>query len=190
MVECMHIVMKPAEIALFSAFLTTADSYFEYGMGGSTFLASQCVRKRVAAIDSDPGWVANVRKTIGETTKEIVLSHVDIGEIGAWGNPKGRTHEHRYPGYSRAILDQPDDVDLCLVDGRFRVSCFLTALAHLRPDAILAIHDYRSRPHYFEVEFFARPIAKAETLTLFVRRTDADLSTIRERAEATRLDPR
>ena len=81
--------MKPAEIALFSAFLTTADSYFEYGMGGSTFLASQHVRKRVAAIDSDPGWVANVRKAIGETTKEIVLSHVDIGATGEQIEPTG-----------------------------------------------------------------------------------------------------
>lgn len=188
----MKIVMTAEEIALLENFMRQSQSYFEFGMGGSTCLAARTVQRRISAIDSDLQWVENVRSAISAAApadKEIVLNQVDIGRTGEWGTPIGRESEDKFPAYSKAILAHPEDVDLCLVDGRFRVSCFLTSLLHLRPDAVLAIHDY-IRPEYFEIESFARPIAGVDTLKLFVRRADADLAALQSRAEATRLDPR
>lgn len=188
----MKIVMTGAEISLLENFMRHSQSYFEFGMGGSTCLAARTVQRRISAIDSDLQWVENVRNEIGAAApanKEIVLTRIDIGRTGEWGTPVGRESEDKFPAYSKAILAQPDDVDLCLVDGRFRVSCFLTSLLHLREGAVLAIHDY-IRPEYFEVETFARPIAGVDTLKIFVRRAGADLAALQKRAEETRLDPR
>lgn len=185
----MKIVMTAAEIALLESFMRQSRSYFEFGMGGSTCLAARTVQSRISAIDSDTQWVENVREEIGTSDKEIILERIDIGRTGDWGTPIGRESQDKFPAYSKAVLEQPTDVDLCLVDGRFRVSCFLTALHHLRPDAVLAIHDY-VRPEYFEIETFARPIAGADNLRMFLRRPDVDMQALQRRAEETRLDPR
>ncbi|TWG99876.1 hypothetical protein L598_001200000080 [Mesorhizobium sp. J18] len=166
----MKIQMSKDEIALLSNFMRKSDHYFEFGMGGSTCLAAELVAKSVSAIDSSIEWVQKVREKIGESPKDITLTHVDIGPIGAWGSPKGSSSKHLFPAYSDTIKQQRRDINLCLVDGRFRVACFLKALAYLDSDAVLAMHDYRVRDYYHVVEEFARPIAATNTLVFFVRR--------------------
>ncbi|WP_150132692.1 hypothetical protein [Neorhizobium sp. SOG26] len=176
----MKIQMHEDEIKLFSSFLTEADSYFEFGMGGSTILASTLVRKRIHAVDTSAEWVGSVAEQIGrETGREIQLSHIDVGPTGGWGTPTSREHEHRFPSYSKAILNTGfSDYDLCLVDGRFRVACFLEALRYLPLGSVLGMHDYSPRPEYHLVEEFARPIASSRTLSFFVRRPDCNFDNL------------
>ncbi|MGE0232967.1 MAG: hypothetical protein AB7O39_00900 [Flavobacteriaceae bacterium] len=167
----MAVWMSEAETELFVRFLSMSDDYFEFGMGGSTVLAAGLVKRSIRSVDSDMAWMDRTRKAIGEARPQVELIHVDIGPTRDWGHPAGRGHEARFPDYSRSIRRRDTrKVDFCLVDGRFRVACFLTALAWLDRDAILAVHDYRSRPEYHVVERFARPIAEAEDMTMFVRR--------------------
>ena len=186
----MKIVMHPTEIDLFSEFLAYTSSYYEFGMGGSTCLAAKMVKDRVHAIDSDPAWVENVRNEIGSPTKDIQMSVVNIGPTGGWGTPIGRDHEHLFPDYSLSITRTGfTDYDFCLVDGRFRVACFLQALSILPADAVIAIHDYLSRPQYHLVEQFARPIAGKGQLRLFVRRHGADMGAVATMLETYRRNP-
>lgn len=184
----MKIVMHDSEVDLLKTFLSRTSNYFEFGMGGSTCLAATLVKQRISAVDSDASWVASVRETIGETDKYIDLRHVDIGRTGSWGAPVSRERETLFARYSQSILETGfRDFDLCLVDGRFRVACFLQALQFLRADAIIAIHDYAVRPHYHVVEEFARPIATAHQLSFFIRRPDVNWAALSLSLESHRL---
>jgi hypothetical protein len=186
----MNVTMHQREIALLESFLAKSASYFEFGMGGSTYLAAQLVRERVAAIDSSVEWIDQVRQAIGNPLgKRIDLRHIDIGPLGGWGTPLSRTRqEHLFHKYSLAI-EANGHFDLCLVDGRFRIASFMQALIMAEPDTVLAIHDYQVRPKYHLVEEFARPISECQQLTFFVRRRGMDEYKAVECAEAYRLDP-
>lgn len=182
--------MHETEIALFSAFLGQSAAYFEFGMGGSTCLAAKLVKERIHAIDSHSLWVEKVGQEIGTSEKDIQIRTVNIGPTGAWGTPIGRTHENLFSDYSLSITRSGfGDYDLCLVDGRFRVACFLQAISVLRADAVVGIHDYTSRPYYHVVEEFARPIAGVNELKMFVRRPEVDQKALAAALEQYRMNP-
>lgn len=180
--------MHEREIALLSSFLEQSASYFEFGMGGSTCLAAKLVSDRVAAVDSSAKWVGKVRAAIGEAVPQIDLRHVEIGPLRGWGMPLDRASASLFDAYSLAIVDN-GPFDFCLIDGRFRVACFLQALLSAEADSVIAVHDYRVRPEYHIVETFARPISECRQLTMFVRRPEAQLPEIERCAQAFRRDP-
>jgi hypothetical protein len=167
----MRIRMSPAEIDLFTSFVEKSNGYFEFGIGGSTFYASQVVRGPVRAVDSDIQWIKNAKDSIPISPFERDLIYVDIGETKEWGYPVSDESRDRFPAYHEAIVTKAGDIDLCLVDGRFRVACFYQALLNLPMGAIIGFHDYRSRPHYHVVEEFARPIAEKGDMSFFVHRS-------------------
>jgi hypothetical protein len=186
----MNITMSNSEIELFSRFLSSSSQYFEFGMGGSTCLAAELVKKKIYAVDSDVAWIDKVRTEIGETNKEVKLIHVDIGPTGSWGMPKSSKMNEMFPAYSDAILEaNVEEIDICLVDGRFRVACFLKALSSLNSSAVIAMHDYRDRPHYHIIEKYARPIAQCQQLYFFVKRPDADMRALFAQLESHRNNP-
>lgn len=184
----MKITMHPEEIDLFSSLLVQSKGYFEFGIGGSTCLAAKLTSGPIVGVESSKEWIDKVLDEI-PIKADVKLKYVDIGQVGNWGTPTSRDAEDRFPNYSRAIRDPENpEIDFCLVDGRFRISCFLEALSHLHSDAVLAIHDYTSRPHYHSVEQFARPIARCRELNVFVRRRDCDMVKLVDHAEAHRFD--
>lgn len=187
----MKIVMHSDEVALLTAFLSESSAYYEFGMGGSTLLAARLVRDRIHAVDSSLDWIAAVRTEIDRLSpgKQITLRHIDIGKTGGWGTPLSTESKSRFPSYSGSIVDTGlRDFDLCLVDGRFRVACFLEALSFLGPDAIIGIHDYVARPAYHVIEQFARPVASRLQLKFFVRRPNLDRAALDRMLEAHRTN--
>lgn len=184
----MQLRMSAREAELFKNFVGRSTCYFEFGIGGSTLFACSAVKGPVVAIESDAAWIEKVSQEIAPSTYERDLIHVDIGPTGDWGVPTSEAHRSQYPSYHEAILGASGDFDLCLVDGRFRVACFLQALRRLNRDAIIGMHDYRSRAYYHAVEEFARPIAEAEDMTFFVPRMNGKHWAIERALEAYRFD--
>lgn len=183
--------MHEKEVDLLSSFLRQSTAYFEFGMGGSTVLASSLVQRSIVAIDSSEQWVSSVRAAIPPRPGQVVkLHHIDIGEVGAWGTPVNPDRQRSlFPAYSKTI-DDAGFYDLCLVDGRFRVSCFLQALLRApSSDTIIGIHDYAARPAYHVIEQFARPISSALQLSFFVPRPNTDEAELAKAAEFHRFDP-
>lgn len=176
--------MKPDEISLLTAFLQDANKYLEFGSGGSTFLASTIVKGSIVSLDSSQEWLDKVAQACaaqdGATAPHLVF--VDIGPIGAWGAPTDPDTRSRWPAYHTDIWATPgsEDADLYMVDGRFRIACFMQTLLHCRRDAVILIHDFAMRPGYHIVREVARQIASASELAAFVPR--ADMNTDRVRA--------
>ncbi len=171
--------MSPEERKLFESFLSCAVNYLEFGAGGSTVLASTKVKGSIISIDSSREWLDRVDKEYKALSAPVHphLIFTDIGPVGDWGIPSDPAMREYWPRYHSSVWESPStkEVDLFMVDGRFRVACFLQAIIHGRKDALIAFHDYNSRPHYHVVEKVARVVARSEDLSVFSPLTGARL---------------
>jgi hypothetical protein len=156
--------------------------YLEYGSGGSTVYSVNVAKVgRVISVDTDRGWVDEVRNAIdSEFGENCRLIHVDFGDIGEWGTPKTEIcHKEfwRYPvlpwRHAKEVGAVPDTV---LVDGRFRVACFLYTLLVARVGAIVMFDDYFDRPEYFVVERYCRVVSESGRMAVFSVTREFDLS--------------
>ena len=55
-----------------------------------------------------------------------------------------------------------------MIDGRFRVACFLNSLLNADPNTIILFDDYINRPHYHIVEEFLKPTQSCGRQACFV----------------------
>ena len=169
--------MTEPEQMMLAGLLRCSHRYLEFGSGGSTVLASQLVRDSVIAVDSSREWLEKVAAACPvERSASLALTHVDIGPVGNWGVPQDEATKPRWPDYHTSIWANPAAAyaDLVLVDGRFRVACFIQAALRTAPGTLLVIHDYPERRGYHVVEEVARPVLAVGTLVAMQRRPGFD----------------
>jgi hypothetical protein len=187
----MKIWMTPAEERAFRGFLAPATGYLEFGCGGSTVAAATTLTGRVVAVESAPEWLDSVRAGLAEAdvTASVSLRHADIGPVSAGGYPSDRSRVADWPRYHSAVwAEEPaGGFDLFLVDGRFRVACFVQCVLRGRPDALILFHDYAPRPQYHVVAELAREVFREGDLSAFVRRADFNVSAALDLLERHRI---
>ena len=171
--------MTRAEQELLRAAVVGRRAGLEFGCGGSTGLLLRAGLGRLLSADSDLGWLRQVGAdpacVPALAEGRLRLLHVDVGPTGAWGWPSDPATMPRWPAYWRDPWEAAGDVDLVLVDGRFRVACALAGVPRLAPDGVILVHDFWPRAAYrgplmrhFEV------VASAGTLVLLSPRRPAD----------------
>ncbi|MDX2142285.1 MAG: hypothetical protein SFV19_02920 [Rhodospirillaceae bacterium] len=142
----------------FEQYVGTAQVYLEYGCGGSTLLAAKLGAKTIISAETDPKWAEAVRAGLQGAAAVIEVLHCDVGEVGDWGVPKDKSGLARYHTYATTPWDAARRgqiaPDVVLIDGRFRVACFLYSLMCARPGAIILFDDYAERAQYHIVEQF------------------------------------
>jgi len=166
----------------------------EFGAGGSTCLAAQNVLEEIVAVDSSKEWLDKVKETCARnvTAVQPKLVHADIGGLTNWGWPIDQAHKEQWPKYHEAVLSDghAPPFDAYLIDGRFRVACFMQSLIHCRTDSLILIHDFPPRPSYAVVHQVAREIACATNLSIFVRSDRFDPAIARNILSTHKFDPR
>lgn len=171
--------MDEAGLDLFDKSLQGTADYLEYGCGGSTTYAIRQGVKRLVAVDSSSEWIASVSdrllllgQELIDLDAEINLEHCDIGPVGSWGTPINQAMIRNFHAYAvrpwAVARDRGIDPGLVLVDGRFRVACFLYSLACASPGTVILFDDYANRPHYHVVEEFCARSGLAGRMGLFV----------------------
>ncbi len=189
----MHLAMLESEGKLLRSFMRCSSNYLEFGCGGSTCLAVELVKGSVVSIDSSYEWLDKVdlecKRREGVTSP--VLHHVDIGPTGDWGYPVDLNTRDMWPNYHQDIwkTDNSRQADMYLVDGRFRVACFMQILFHCRSNPVIGIHDFASREKYHVIKEVAREIATAEDLSIFQQRRDQDYERVRSILATYAYDP-
>lgn len=166
--------MTDKEIVLFDSLISCSRRYVEFGTGGSTCQAAATNKEWIISVDSSAEWLS---KVAAQCNGSVKLLHADIGMVGDWGTPIDVNRRPDWPSYHERPWLEPEatDGDFYLIDGRFRVACFIQAiLRSARMDAIFAIHDFSCRPHYHVILPFVREIAASGQLSAFVRRRDLD----------------
>ena len=136
---------------LFKDILTRNDTkiYAEYGCGKSTNWVLKNTSAKVFAVDTSFEWVKEVKKSNSEN---LNIHYSDCGEVGAWGTPVDYSKRSNFSDYTDYIWKQADKPNVVLVDGRFRVCCFLTSLKYADEGTQIIFDDYTDRPYYHIVE--------------------------------------
>ena len=157
------VTLPKAEAAALNAALQSARVVLEYGSGGTTVMAAQMAGKTIFSVESDADWLAKMRGyfSANPPRAHVHLHHAHIGPTKAWGHPLDEDDFRLWPDYPTAIWGAEKFVqpDLVLIDGRFRVACFLTTLFFTKAPVRVLFDDYLDREIYQAVETFARPTA-------------------------------
>jgi len=160
--------------------LREANTYLEYGSGGSTILAAD-LGKRVYSVDSDRVFITRVREALDrhapDKASNVSLLYSNIGFTREWGQPVFRAPTPARLAKWRQYCEKPWVIlkqaghfpDLVLIDGRFRVACALRSLQHLvnRPNATLIVDDYVGRDWYLEIERFGEMVEVVGRMAVF-----------------------
>ncbi|MEL6644460.1 MAG: glycosyltransferase family 2 protein [Pseudomonadota bacterium] len=148
-----------------------ADVVLEYGSGGSSVLAMELGVKRLVSVESDAAWAERLTQELRRRAEpeRFVIRHVDIGPTKSWGRTADASGYARYHRYSMSVWDELGDTqpDIVLIDGRFRVACFLATLLHAKKQMRVLFDDYYDRPAYAVCEAFAKPAARWGRMAAF-----------------------
>ena len=144
-----------------------ASLILEYGTGGSTFFASK-MGKKVIAVESSIKWLMELMASYKEQDHQgdIIPVWIDLGETKDWGYPVDDTRWRHWPSYSIKpwvfCSEHRLDPDLVLIDGRFRVACFIATCINVRKSVRIIWDDYVERDHYHIVQDIADPVEIVE----------------------------
>ena len=152
---------------LFKELVTQVDYYGEYGVGQSTSWVVENTSATVYSVDTSEDWIEAVKSNLKSSTK-LNMEWVDLGAIGDWGYPRSYDKRDNFKNYIGSIWARNNKPELVLIDGRFRVCCFLYSLTHGDPGTKIIFDDYTNRPNYHVIEDFIKPIKTNGRQALFV----------------------
>ena len=154
--------MSLMEIQYLEDSLKDSRFYSEFGSGFSTLLASQIKGLTLMTFETDPNYLDFIQKKSQQinVVSRNKFIHLNIGPTKEWGWPISNSQESLYPNYMaasrRAMKANSFVPDLILIDGRFRVSTFLSCILQF-PGANVLFDDYVDRESYHVVESVIKP---------------------------------
>lgn len=155
------------DMALFVREVAEADVYAEYGCGQSTLWVLEQTGADSLSVDSNPDWVRHVGERAAAPDR-LDLHWADLGPVGDWGWPRSYAKRANFADYTDWLWQQDKMPDTVLIDGRFRVCCFLTTLKYAAAGTTILFDDYAERGHYHIVEEFLAPAERCGRQALFV----------------------
>jgi hypothetical protein len=129
--------MDAEGLHFFKERLKESFCYLEFGSGGSTVYAClEAKVKTVISVDTDATWIEKIRTETQGSSSNLHINHIDLGGVGDWGTPKSTERYRDFWTYSTFPWKKAAELnvvpDTILIDGRFRVACFLYSLLTAR----------------------------------------------------------
>lgn len=154
--------MPSSEKSTLMEYYQRAAFIFEWGSGGSSLFAASLPNKQIVSVESDLDFIAQLKKEMAddaENKSDVEFLHKNLGETGAWGWPIGCEHYQKFIEYPLAYqLQNPGGKSqTVLIDGRFRVACFLEVLMEAQGPVTILFDDYADRAHYRIIEKYLVP---------------------------------
>ena len=154
--------------SLFKDVLKTSKIFGEYGCGSSTEWVLKNTNANILSVDSSRDWVDKISSGNAAYNKRIKLKHIDLGEVENWGRPIGYEKSYNFINYFNWIWTQDIIPDTVLIDGRFRVCCFLTSIKYGKENTKIIFDDYNNRPYYHVIEKFIKKKQTCGRQALFI----------------------
>ena len=154
--------------SLFKDVLKTSKIFGEYGCGSSTEWVLKNTNANILSVDSSRDWVDKISSGNAAYNKRIKLKHIDLGEVENWGRPISYEKSYNFINYFNWIWNQDILPDTVLIDGRFRVCCFLTSIKYGKENTKIIFDDYNNRPYYHVIEKFIKKEQTCGRQALFV----------------------
>lgn len=194
-IPIMHIFSKKPELfdgeensVLFKKYLKKCRVYGEYGCGLSTQYVLDNTNCSIISVDSSDFWV-NLVKSRSNNSKRLKIHYVDIGIVGEWGRPIDYKNRDNFKNYTDQLWEQTEKPDVVLIDGRFRVACFLTCLLKAPLGTVIIFDDYIDRPEYHIIEEFIgkKEYSGRQAIFIVEQLEDAEIIKINELLERFRF---
>ena len=154
--------------SLFKDVLKTSKIFGEYGCGLSTEWVLKNTNADIVSVDSSKVWINKISSGNVAYKKRLKLKYIDLGEVENWGRPVGYEKSYNFINYFNWIWNQDILPDTVLIDGRFRVCCFLTSIKYANENTKIIFDDYNNRPYYHVVEKFVKKEQTCGRQTLFI----------------------
>ena len=154
--------------ALFKRVLKNVKIYGEYGCGKSTVWVLRNTNAQVFSVDTSTYWINEVSKDNVENNARLKIRHVDLGDVGDYGYPIDYSKGDFFNLYTDFLWHQDEKPSVVLIDGRFRVCCFLTSLKFADEGTHIIFDDYMNRPEYHIVEKYVERVEHCGRQCLFI----------------------
>jgi hypothetical protein len=162
---------------LFLAALDGVRVYGEYGLGASTLWVDAHTSAQIIAVETDADWLDRTRTALTRDGHD--LRHVDVGPVAKWGKPRTYRKRRNFIDYIEGPWRGPSRPEAVLIDGRFRVACFLTSLMTADPGTPIIFDDYVGRRTYHLVEEVCASEARNDRQAVFIVPDRRDMPAIR-----------
>ncbi len=153
---------------LFKDEIKKCNVYGEYGCGKSTKWVLNNTSLRIISVDTSKEWVEKVKENNENNDFKLNIQFIDLGEIGFYGTPNSYLKASSFYEYTDYLWNQIEKPNLVLIDGRFRVCCFLTIIKFADPGTKIIFDDYLNRPYYHFVEKYLKSIKSYGRQSLFI----------------------
>ena len=154
--------------SLFKRHVSGIASYGEYGVGLSTKWVLRETSATIFSVDTDQRWIDKVQLETGQNSR-LDACYCDVGPVENWGWPVDYKNRDKFVRYTTAWWNNGVRPDVVLIDGRFRVCCFLTSLKFTKIGSKIIFDDYFDRPQYHLVEEFLKPVERCGRQAMFIK---------------------
>ncbi len=155
------------EDGLFKAAIEGCRTYGEYGLGTSTLWVDAQTDATIIGVETDPIWTTQTQAALTRPQAHDIR-HIDVGPVAKWGKPRSYRKRRNFIHYVEGPWSSLAKPEVVLIDGRFRVACFLTSLRAATPGTAIIFDDYVKRKTYHIVEEFLRPEATNARQAVFI----------------------
>lgn len=159
--------------SMFKEQIKTTKVYGEYGAGQSTHWVLNNTRCKIHSVDTSDEWVKFVQSN---TSERLDIRWVNLGSVGCWGRPNSYEKRDDIPNYLNSIWQRKETPDLVLIDGRFRVACFLSTLLNAPTGSRIIFDDYTNRKRYHIIEEIIKPTRLCGRQAMFLVPSNFDKS--------------
>lgn len=165
--------MPPLETKTLKNVIDDARVILEYGSGGSTIYGGKSKANAIITTENDKEFLESVVAEYDKDGPLLLPVHVYVGETKMWGYPINKDYQHKWPEYPVApwnmAKEKGIEPDTVIIDGRFRVACFLYSIGHAKPGTIIFWDDYVNRESYHVVESICKPRKTYGRAAVFIK---------------------
>ena len=142
---------------LFKKLLLEVKIYFEYGCGKSTKYVYKKSNATIFSVDTSKDWAAKILHLPKDNNKNrLNVKWIDVGDVADWGYPVSFKKKINFVEYANWFWNLGLKPNLVLIDGRFRILCFLTSIKFGPIGTKIVFDDYINRPFYHVAEDFLK----------------------------------
>ena len=152
-----NIILFDGDDTLFKKLILEVKIYFEYGCGKSTEYMYNKSNASIFSVDTSREWATKILNLSKDSNLDrLNIKWIDVGHVGDWGYPISFKKRQNFVEYANWFWNFGFKPDLVVIDGRFRVLCFLTSIKFAPIGTKIIFDDYINRPFYHVVEDFLK----------------------------------
>lgn len=156
------------ETQIFQEACQEASCVLEYGCGLSSNWVLTNTNAKLISVDNSEYWLERIFSPHRQSAR-LTAVYVDTGHTKKWGIPANYEKRENFIKYVEAPWKSDERViDVILIDGRFRIACFIYSLLNARVGAKIIFDDFAQSSKYQVVNEFLAPIKVDARQALFI----------------------